>query len=63
MGIVLESILDQAPVSPVRLNPGLPAELERIITKCLEKHRDLRYQQALEVYLDLQRLRRDLGFG
>jgi eukaryotic-like serine/threonine-protein kinase len=63
MGIVLESILDQAPVPPVRLNPDLPAELERIIAKCLEKDRDLRYQRAFEVYLDLQRLKLDLDSG
>jgi serine/threonine protein kinase len=63
MGIVLESILDQAPVSPVRLNPELPAKLERIIAKCLEKDRDLRYQRASEVYSDLQRLKLDLDLG
>ena len=59
MGVVLD-VLDQAPVSPVRLNPDLPAELERIITKCLEKDRDLRYQRASEVYSDLQQLKLDL---
>jgi eukaryotic-like serine/threonine-protein kinase len=63
MGTVLVSILDQAPVSPVLLNPDLPAELERIIAKCLEKDRDLRYQRAFEVYLDLQRLKLELDSG
>jgi eukaryotic-like serine/threonine-protein kinase len=63
MGIVLESILDQTPVSPARLNPDVPAELERIIAKCLEKDRDLRYQSAFEVYSDLQRLKLDLIRG
>src|SRR5580700_3239820 len=43
-GVIFDSILDRAPVSPVRLNPDLPVELERIVTKCLEKDRNLRYQ-------------------
>jgi eukaryotic-like serine/threonine-protein kinase len=58
-GVIFESILNRAPVSPVRLNPDLPAELERIIAKCLEKDRNLRYQHASDVRTDLQRLRRD----
>src|SRR3989475_1692109 len=41
-GIIFDSILNRAPVPPVRLNPGLPAEMERIINKCLEKDRNLR---------------------
>ena len=45
----------------VRLNPSLPAEAERIIDKCLEKDRNLRYQQSSEVRIDLQRLKRDLA--
>ncbi len=59
--MVFDSILNRAPVSPVRLNPVLPAELERIIDKCLEKDRELRYQHASEIRTDLQRLRRDTG--
>ena len=58
-GIVFDSILNRAPVPPVRLNPGLPGELERIIDKCLEKERDLRYQHASEIRTDLQRLKRE----
>jgi eukaryotic-like serine/threonine-protein kinase len=58
-GIIFESILNRAPVPPVRLNPDLPAELERIIDKCLEKDRNLRYQHASEIRTDLQRLKRD----
>jgi eukaryotic-like serine/threonine-protein kinase len=60
MGTVLESILDQAPAPPASLNPKVPAGLERIIAKCLEKDRDLRYQRASDVYADLQRLKLDL---
>jgi serine/threonine protein kinase/Tfp pilus assembly protein PilF len=58
-GLVLDGILNRAPVAPVRLNPDLPAELERIINKALEKDRDLRYQHASDVRADLQRLKRD----
>jgi Tol biopolymer transport system component/predicted Ser/Thr protein kinase len=58
-GVIFDSILNRAPVPPVRLNPDLPAELERIVTKCLEKDRDLRYQHASDVRTDLQRLKRD----
>jgi serine/threonine protein kinase/tetratricopeptide (TPR) repeat protein len=58
-GVIFECILNRAPVSPVRLNPDLPAELERIVTKCLEKDRNLRYQHSSDVRTDLQRLKRD----
>src|SRR5437868_6345097 len=58
-GVVFKAILDGTPTSAVRLNPDLPAELERIIGKCLEKDRNLRYQHASEIRTDLQRLKRD----
>jgi serine/threonine protein kinase/tetratricopeptide (TPR) repeat protein len=58
---VFDSILHRAPVAPVRLSPDVPAELERIINKALEKDRGLRYQHAADVRTDLQRLKRDSG--
>jgi eukaryotic-like serine/threonine-protein kinase len=62
-GVIFGSILNQAPVSPVRLNPDLPAKLEQIINKALEKDRNLRYQHALDMRTDLQRLKRDAESG
>jgi serine/threonine protein kinase len=58
-GTVFESILNRTPVPLVRLNPDLPPKLEEIITKCLEKDRNLRYQHAADIRTDLQRLKRD----
>jgi serine/threonine protein kinase/tetratricopeptide (TPR) repeat protein len=58
-GVIFESILNRAPVPAVRFNPDVAPDLERIITKCLEKDRNLRYQHASEIRTDLQRLRRD----
>jgi eukaryotic-like serine/threonine-protein kinase len=60
-GIIFESILNRAPTPAVRLNPDLPAELEQIINKALEKDRDLRYQNAADLRADLKRVRRDTG--
>ena len=62
-GLIFESILNRAAVSPVRLNPDLPAKLEDIINRALEKDRDLRYQSAAEVRSELKRLKRDTDSG
>jgi serine/threonine protein kinase/tetratricopeptide (TPR) repeat protein len=57
--VVFDGILNRAPVPPARLNPALPAELERIVTKALEKDRRMRYQHAADLRTDLARLKRD----
>src|SRR6202051_2898585 len=61
--VIFESILSRAPASPLRLNPDLPPELERIINRALEKDRELRYQHASEMRAELQRLKRDTDSG
>src|SRR5579863_3975196 len=58
-GLIAEAILNRRPVEPVRLNPDIPAKLEEIINKALEKDRKLRYQNAADIRTDLQRLKRD----
>jgi len=58
-GVIFNSILEKAPVPPLRFNPDLPPKLEEIITKALEKDRSLRYQHASDIRTDLQRLKRD----
>ena len=61
--VIFDSILNRPPMSPARLNPDVPAKLEEIINKALEKDRNLRYQHASDIKADLQRLRRDLESG
>ena len=57
--IIFDAILNKPPTAPVRINPELPAQLEGVINKCLEKDRTLRYQTASDLRADLQRLKRD----
>jgi serine/threonine protein kinase/tetratricopeptide (TPR) repeat protein len=58
-GVTTDAILHSAPVAPVRLNPDVPAKLEDVINRALEKDRNLRYQHANEMRAELQRLKRD----
>ena len=62
-GVIFDNILNRAPAAPVRLNPEIPTELERIILKALDKDRDTRYQHASDVCADLKRLKRDSDSG
>ena len=62
-GVIFESILNREPAPALRLNPDLSTELERIIKKCLEKDRNLRFQHASEIRADLQRVKRDTETG
>jgi eukaryotic-like serine/threonine-protein kinase len=62
-GVIYTSILERAPVPAARLNPDLPAKLDEIIGKALEKDRSLRYQHASEICADLRRLKRDVDSG
>jgi len=62
-GIISDAILNRSYVTPLRLNPDLPAKLEDIINKALEKDRELRYQSAADIHTDLKRLKRDTDSG
>src|SRR5215470_5580040 len=61
--VIFDAILNKAPIPPVRLNPLLPQELERIINKSMEKDSRLRYQTATELGVDLKRLKREIDSG
>jgi hypothetical protein len=62
-GMILDGIMNRAPLTPLRLNPDVPPKLEEIINKALEKDRNLRYQHASDMRTDLQRLKRDSESG
>jgi hypothetical protein len=62
-GVIFNAILERSPASPVRLNPDLPAKLEDIINRALEKDLDLRFQSAAELRAELKRLKRDTDTG
>ena len=61
--VIFEAILNQTPVSLQQFNHHVPSDLERVVSKCLEKDRNLRYQHASEIRTDLQRLKRDTDSG
>jgi serine/threonine protein kinase/tetratricopeptide (TPR) repeat protein len=61
--LIFNAILERLPTPPIRLNPDLPGEMERIVNKSLEKDRNLRYQHAADMRADLQRLKRDTDTG
>jgi eukaryotic-like serine/threonine-protein kinase len=62
-GVTTDAILHNVPVAPVRLNPDVPAKLEDVINRALEKDRELRYQGAAEMRSELMRLKRDTSSG
>jgi eukaryotic-like serine/threonine-protein kinase len=62
-GLVVESILNRVPVSPIALNPSLPAKLGDIINGALEKNLEIRYQHAADIRADVQRLKRDAAWS
>jgi serine/threonine protein kinase len=61
--VIFDAIFNRAPLQPLRLNPNLPAKMEEIVDKALEKDRDMRYQHASDIRSDLKRLQRDSSSG
>ncbi len=61
--VIFDAILNREPIPPSRLNPSLPVELEQILSKALEKDREMRYQTAADLRADLKRLKRDFDLG
>ncbi|MFZ0536732.1 MAG: protein kinase [Candidatus Sulfotelmatobacter sp.] len=61
--VIFDAILNRTPLPPLRFNPDVPARLDEIINKALEKDRDMRYQHASDIRSDLKRLQRDSGSG
>ncbi len=59
-GVIFSAILERAPTPPIRINPDIPPKLQEIISKALEKGRDLRYQHAADLRADLKRLKREI---
>jgi eukaryotic-like serine/threonine-protein kinase len=62
-GVIFDGIMNRASLPPLRLNPDMPPDLERIINRALEKDRNLRYQSAADMRSELQRLKRDTETG
>jgi serine/threonine-protein kinase len=62
-GVIIEAILNREPLSPAQVNPGIPAPLQEVIHKALEKDRSLRYQHAADMRAALKQLKRDMGSG
>ncbi len=62
-GVIAEAILNRNPLPPIRLNPGIPLALQEVISRALEKDKNLRYQHASDMRAELQRLKRDTESG
>jgi serine/threonine protein kinase len=62
-GLIYRAILERPPISPLKLTPGIPAKLQEIVEKALDKDRELRYQSATEMRTDLKRLKKERESG